>query len=749
MTGRKLSKLLDKTLLQYIWSFLLVLLLPLGIFFLIYNRYFFNTYQDEVFERYSTEIDTLEARVETQIQWMRTIAGQLENQQTCQRDNIQKDAPNYSRITNTFASIVSPQKFFSSMGFYSSYFPDTVFTSRGTYNLKYYKKYGDPGQERQSLREIAKTISGETWYTPEQIVSASGNGGNSYDFIIPISYSQTGYIIFSIPEQSFDGLAGNADFIILDHSGRILFSNFQASECLAETIAGASVRSVRLDEGKILFCRHSTETGLYMGLLYPEETVLAPVRETQRLFSTVFFLLSALGGILVFVMAGFNYRPIRKLSEIANSHVRDIPRELSGTNAVGYALKSMESRMRVLEESAYTERTILGLVYGRETDEVKRRDSLRRIGLPERAQGYGAVLVYQNETDKDDTAAEIFRRELEAAGFACCGMEYPAGACRLFLTAYEKPAASPEAVIRETAEKIHAQTGKAVHIIVGKFGADPGRLRNSFRQAVQMQHGVVEEMKVIFCGDAGTSGFYYPQLEIQSLSRSLQQLDAERFSLMYGTLIDALHEDGVSSFTTGAVYCDMINCCLIGMQGICPGEPEIEALYSGLYCDMDLQALSEMAEKVKREALTRIYAARSRQEELDSVVKEVRDYIDGNYRSEEMNVSYVAHAFGLSVSNLSHRFKAATGKNISDYIKEKRLQYTKELLADTELTIGDIAVRLGYTQPSNFIRTFKSQTGMTPNEFRTARAQEREGSPDVKQGRRDIPEGWAEGNADV
>lgn len=99
------------------------------------------------------------------------------------------------------------------------------------------------------------------------------------------------------------------------------------------------------------------------------------------------------------------------------------------------------------------------------------------------------------------------------------------------------------------------------------------------------------------------------------------------------------------------------------------------------------------------------------------------EYIDENYKKEDINVSYVAQAFELSVSNLSHRFKAQTGKNISDYIKEKRLQYMKELLEETSLTIRDIAIRLGYTQPSNFIRTFKTQTGMTPNEFRAAQAE--------------------------
>lgn len=723
MADRKLLKLFDKTFIQYIWSFLLVLLVPLGILFLIYNRYFFSLYQDEVFYRYSTEIETLETEMVNQIQWMRTVAGQLENQQICRRDNIQKDAPNYSQITNTFASIVSPQKFFSSMGFYSSFFTDTVFTSQGTYNLKYYKQYIGENGNILSLQDITDGITEEKWFTPDQIYAISGGMGEIYDFIIPISYSQSGYIIFSIPEQSFRRLAGDSDFIILDQSGSILFSNFIVPDGLTEIMINTAESSTRLDDGKMLFCRKSLETGLCFGLLYPEETILKPIQDTQSLFLAFFFLLLALGGILVFGMARLNYRPIKKLSEIASSHVQDIPQELSGTNAVGYALKSMDRQMKKMKELACTERAILGLVYGRDMDERKVKSNLCSAGLPEDADSYGTMLVYMRENNVKDIIIEIFKQVLSSHALQIGGMEYPAGGCYLFVVANMQSEEQLSIIIYDTVEKILQRTGQPIHVVVGKFSTDPRELRNSFRHAVQVQHGMIEDTKVWFYRDTGTINFYYPNLEIQSLYRSLLQLDADRFSLMYNTLLDALKCDGLSTFTIGAIYCDIINSCLMGMQGIKPGAPEIETIYSGLYCDMDIQTLAEIAEKVQGEALNQIQAELSKQEGVDDVVKKIMEYIDENYKKEDINVSYVAQAFELSVSNLSHRFKAQTGKNISDYIKEKRLQYMKELLEETSLTIRDIAIRLGYTQPSNFIRTFKTQTGMTPNEFRAAQAE--------------------------
>ena len=90
---RKPGTLLDNTLLRYLLSFLLVLLLPLVPFFLIYNRYFLSLYQNEVFERYQNEIVSLDREIVTHVQWMRNIAGQFTNQRTFRRKTSLKMRP--------------------------------------------------------------------------------------------------------------------------------------------------------------------------------------------------------------------------------------------------------------------------------------------------------------------------------------------------------------------------------------------------------------------------------------------------------------------------------------------------------------------------------------------------------------------------------------------------------------------------------------------------------------------------------
>lgn len=72
----------------------------------------------------------------------------------------------------------------------------------------------------------------------------------------------------------------------------------------------------------------------------------------------------------------------------------------------------------------------------------------------------------------------------------------------------------------------------------------------------------------------------------------------------------------------------------------------------------------------------------------------------------------------LSPDYMAKIFKKETGKRISDYLSEVRLQEAKCLLTDTTRSISDIASSLSYSNFSGFSRMFKSETGLSPAEYR-------------------------------
>lgn len=101
------------------------------------------------------------------------------------------------------------------------------------------------------------------------------------------------------------------------------------------------------------------------------------------------------------------------------------------------------------------------------------------------------------------------------------------------------------------------------------------------------------------------------------------------------------------------------------------------------------------------------------------LVDSILDYIHQNYCSNSLSLDAVAEHFRKNPAYLSKVFKKETGFNFSDYITKKRMERGKELLADLSLKIYEIAEMTGYADASNFIKVFKKNCGMSPNEYRS------------------------------
>lgn len=67
---------------------------------------------------------------------------------------------------------------------------------------------------------------------------------------------------------------------------------------------------------------------------------------------------------------------------------------------------------------------------------------------------------------------------------------------------------------------------------------------------------------------------------------------------------------------------------------------------------------------------------------------------------------------------MSYLFKKEMGENFSDYVWALRLGKAKELLLNTDMSIDDISLAVGYVNTSSFRRKFKQTTGMTPSQLR-------------------------------
>lgn len=103
---------------------------------------------------------------------------------------------------------------------------------------------------------------------------------------------------------------------------------------------------------------------------------------------------------------------------------------------------------------------------------------------------------------------------------------------------------------------------------------------------------------------------------------------------------------------------------------------------------------------------------------------------------EHLNKNFsevIAHEIGKDYSNLSNLFSSVERITIEKYIILQKIERVKELLVYEELSLGEIAYRLGYSSVQHLSGQFKSVTGLTPSHFKSVKNQRRNVIDQVEQ----------------
>jgi AraC-like DNA-binding protein len=91
----------------------------------------------------------------------------------------------------------------------------------------------------------------------------------------------------------------------------------------------------------------------------------------------------------------------------------------------------------------------------------------------------------------------------------------------------------------------------------------------------------------------------------------------------------------------------------------------------------------------------------------------VRDHLSG-----QLNLSELARLLGISVRHLSRTVKEAKGIGVHRWIAECRVAEARRLLAETELSVHEVAQRSAFQSAAAFSAAFRAASGFTPGEFR-------------------------------
>ena len=98
-------------------------------------------------------------------------------------------------------------------------------------------------------------------------------------------------------------------------------------------------------------------------------------------------------------------------------------------------------------------------------------------------------------------------------------------------------------------------------------------------------------------------------------------------------------------------------------------------------------------------------------------MRRVREFIQ-EHLEENVSIQALANIAGLSMYHFARAFKQSEGMTPHEYLLRRRVERTMALLADSDLMIAEIAIAVGFSDPSHCARRFRERVGVSPRDYR-------------------------------
>lgn len=142
------------------------------------------------------------------------------------------------------------------------------------------------------------------------------------------------------------------------------------------------------------------------------------------------------------------------------------------------------------------------------------------------------------------------------------------------------------------------------------------------------------------------------------------------------------------------------------------GEGSLFARFNQLYDGQSIRKFYEREVIVPVIARMNQFRKSSSEVVLEKIMRLVEE------RGGDLTLAECADQLGYHPSYIWRVMKHTKDMSFTDYIAGQKLELAKKMLAETEVSVAEIAERLSYSNAQNFIRVFKKHMGMTPGQYR-------------------------------
>ena len=191
-----------------------------------------------------------------------------------------------------------------------------------------------------------------------------------------------------------------------------------------------------------------------------------------------------------------------------------------------------------------------------------------------------------------------------------------------------------------------------------------------------------------------------------------------------------LHIDSVFFRQAAAEYCRGDPYAIEITNALSESDPLIERLLGALVPQlrgpdpsghMFADAAAEMIaiHLLQRYSTMSVVPVRSGETISRKKLRQVEDFVDANL-DERVTLDNMARVACMSVFHFARSFKQSTGETPHAFVRLRKLEHARRLLAETDWDVRRVARAVGFTNASHFAAVFREKSGVTPAAYRQA-----------------------------
>lgn len=686
-------------------SFLVTLLFPVLIIIVVFNSYFINAYKNNIIQQNKMNLEMYQVKIDSHIQNCAAVAIQLPNADGFSYQQLSRFKTAYSKIAKMLKAYQIAQDFYSDVSFYSLYKDDTIYTTNGTINPMYYYQYG---LDQMTLDKLLEGRTTPFW--TRTLDNKLGKENNPIiQYIIPVAGKSTDFVLFDINEKIFNDISAE-DYIINEiyNAAELIYSTNQAAD----------------KEKMQVISTVSAISGLEYKRYVPTDILMENVQNIQLVFMCVMAAIIILGGLLVYFVSVARYLPIKRLTMLAKDVLPDVKKSIGELEYIGFAINYIGIKNEEYLLKDRLKKLFYSIIYSQYDSIESITTRCKQASLFFEGKKWRAlILSIENESLIDNHCIDNICRKVLETDYEIYFLDYSSkkhfiiilGSEQNNVQLLENKLSSVVAELKET-------LGFNSKIFVGGCYESVTGLSKSYNEAI-IKSGDGLSMGDITFYDLGEKPekriSVYPKIELESLGISIIESDIERISFFTNILTDLVLSQSFGTFTRISISHDIIKTFFKSLEEINISNStleEIKSIDESVQLSYTIDDYVSIIRNLQKVTLTTVSVVENPQPMREN--DKIKEFVDSCDDISQLCVGYVAEHFGISISNLSHRFKSQTGMNISNYIVTKRIECAKLLLTQTDMNLSEIAEKLSYCHTNSFMRVFKSIIGITPGEYR-------------------------------